>query len=164
MPFDIKETDLPGVGKRYELYLDPNRSIAVLIHSTGGRKVFYREHVDDDYTEQFELTDSQARVLGLFLVGAYYQPIAGQISEETVSGEYIKWYSVTAESGLAGRPRDEVVIEKKTETVLLGLERDGEVHSVIERDVVFEVGDRLIVIGTREAHKELNNLLIRLSI
>ncbi|MCU4750429.1 TrkA C-terminal domain-containing protein [Halobacteria archaeon AArc-curdl1] len=70
---------------------------------------------------------------------------------------------MTDESGLAGAREDEVVIESKTETTLLGLERDGEVRSVIENDVVFEVGDRLIVIGTADAHAELERLLDRIS-
>ncbi|MCU4750428.1 hypothetical protein OB919_00285 [Halobacteria archaeon AArc-curdl1] len=71
MPFDVKETVLPGVGKRYELYLDANRSIAILVRSSGERQVYFREHPDEDYEEQYALTDSQARTLGLFLVGAY---------------------------------------------------------------------------------------------
>ena len=163
MPFDVKETVLPGVGKRYELYLDANRSIAIVVRSSGERQVYFRENPNDDYEEQYALTDSQARTLGLFLVGAYYQPIAGQLSQETSGGEHIRWYSVTEDSGLAGAREDEVVIESKTETTLLGLERDGEVRSVIENDVVFEVGDRLIVIGTADAHQELERLLDRIS-
>ncbi|MWV65780.1 hypothetical protein GRS48_13260 [Halorubrum sp. JWXQ-INN 858] len=163
MPFEVKETTIPGVGKRFDLYLDANRSVAVVVHSSGERQVFYREHRSDDYDEVFRLTDTQARTFGLFLVGAYYQPVAGQLAEETSAGEHIRWYSVTAESGLAGNREDEVVIESRTDTTLLGLERDGEVRSVIENDVVFEVGDRLIVIGTAEAHRELEALLADIS-
>ncbi len=159
MPFDVKETELPGVGKRYELYLDEHRSVAVLLRSTGEREVYYRIKQEDDYDKLFDLTDSQARTLGLFLVGAYYQPIAGQVSEETQAGEHIRWYSLDSDSGLVGNRHDEVVIEAKTETTVLGLERDKEVRSVVEDDVVFEAGDRLIVVGTSEAHSELEQLL-----
>ena len=162
MPFNVTETTLPGVGKRYELFLDENRSVAVLIQSTGERQVYYRTDPGADYTEQFTLTDSQARTLGLFLVGAYYQPISGQLTEETTDGEHIRWYSVTADSPLVGVSKAEVVIEAETETTLLGLERDSVVRSVIESDTVFEVGDRLIVIGTAAAHQELELLLERL--
>ncbi|MFP9193037.1 cation:proton antiporter regulatory subunit [Natronosalvus vescus] len=163
MPFEVKETILPGIGKRYELYLDPHQSLAVVIRPSGERQLFYREHTNNDYEEIVELTDAQARAFGLFLVGAYYQPIAGQLTEQSSSGELIQWYSVTEDSGLAGVREDEVVIEAKTDTTLLGLEREGEVRSVIENNVVFEVGDRLIVIGTPEAHDELESLLERIS-
>ena len=159
MPFDVKETELPGVGKKYELYLDEERSVSVLIKTDGEREIYYRERREDDYDQQFVLTDSQARTLGLFLVGAYYQPIAAQVSEETASGEHIRWYSLTHDSGLVGNREDEVVIEEQTDTTVLGLERDGEVRSVIEDDVVFEAGDRLIVVGTADAHTDLERLL-----
>ncbi|WP_331233923.1 hypothetical protein [Natronorarus salvus] len=141
------------------MYLDEQRSNAVLIEPTGIRKVYCREGSAEDYEEQFTLTDSQVLTLGLLLVGAYYQPIAGQISEETAGGEHIRWYSVTEDSGLAGSPKDEVVIEEETETVLFGLERDGEVRWVVEDDVVFDIGDCLIVIGSDDAHQQLELLL-----
>jgi len=159
MPFQVKETTIPGVGKKYELFLNPEESVAVLLRSSGERAVFHRERVEDDYEKLFTLTDSQARTFGLFLVGAYYQPITGEIGEDTASGEYIRWYSVDEESTLSGVRRDEVVIQQKTGATLLGLERDGKVESVIENDVAFEVGDRLIVIGTESAHRDLENVL-----
>lgn len=159
MPFDVNETTLPGVGKKYEIYLDESRSIAVLIESGGERQVLFRETPADDYEKVLELTDSQARTLGLFLVGAYYQPIAAEVPEETESGEHIEWYSVTTDSQLVGQRFDEVEIEEKTGVTVLGIEHDMEVISTVSDDFVFEAGDRLIAIGTEEAHTEMEGVL-----
>ena len=154
MPFDVTETTLPGVGKKYELYLDETRCVAVLIESSGTRRVMYRDDPDEDFNEIFELTDSQARTLGLFLVGAYYQPVAGHLPEETDSGEHIEWYSITEETPLVGMQLAAASIED-TGTTLLGIEHDGAVISAPTDEYTFEVGDRLIVCATSEGHATL---------
>lgn len=151
MPFDVTETTLPGVGKKYELYLDENQCIAIILESSGTRQVLYRETAEDDFQSIFTLTDSLARTLGLFLVGAYYQPVAGHLPEETETGEHIEWYSVRTDSPLVGTRVDELGIAD-TETVLLGIEHDGKLISAPDDDFTFEVGDRLILCATDGGH------------
>ena len=159
MPFDVKETALPGVGRKYEVYLDEDRTVAIVIQPNGTRRILYRDDADEDYGELFELTDSQARTIGLFLVGAYYQPIVAEVAEETAGGEHIEWYSVTEDSPVEGTRLDEVGIEAETGATLLGIERDGDVLSTPPNGFVLEVGDRLIAIGTSEAHERVPVLL-----
>ncbi|WP_331233917.1 cation:proton antiporter regulatory subunit [Natronorarus salvus] len=156
MPFDVKETKLPGVGRKYEVLLDEDRTVATVIQPNGTRRVLYRDDPDEDYEELFELTDSQARTIGLFLVGAYYQPVAAKIAEETAGGEHIEWYSTTEDSTVEGKRLDEVGVEAETGATLLGIERAGKVLSTPPDGFVLEAGDRLIVIGTSEAHKRMN--------
>ena len=158
MPFDVQETTLPGVGKKYELYLDENRCIAIIIESSGPRRLHYREHEDDDFEEILSLTDSQARTLGLFLVGAYYQPIAAEVPEETEAGEHIEWYSVTSESPLVETPIDAIGFEELG-TVLLGIEHEGRVISAPDPDFTLSAGDRLIVCATDDGHEALQGQL-----
>lgn len=159
MPFDVKETTLPGIGKKYEVYLDANRSIAIVIETSGNREVFVRDHPDDDYERVATFTDSQARTIGLFLVGAYYQPVAGDIPEETSAGDHIEWYAVGDDSPLAGRTIGELDIEAETGVTILGIERDGTVQSVPESAFEFRGGDRLIVVASSASHAALDALL-----
>lgn len=157
--FKVKETTVPGVGKKYELHLNKNRSIAVVIQSGGSRQVLYREDPNDDYEKLFDLTDTQARTLGLFLMGAYYQPVAARLSEESARGEHIEWYAVTEDSPVLDTYSDKSDIEKRTGVKILGVERDEEIDSVPGDEFNFEAGDRLMAIGTDEAHEKLNALL-----
>ncbi|MFC6906939.1 cation:proton antiporter regulatory subunit [Halalkalicoccus tibetensis] len=157
MPFEIEETTLPGVGKRYEMYLNEDRSIAVVIQSNGSRQVFCRDDPSEDYEEVMELTDPQARTLGLFLVGAYYQPVAARLSEETARGEHIEWYAITENSPIQHMNKSDM--ERKTGVKILGVDRDGEIDSVPGDDFDFKAGDRLMVIGTDETHDKLNAVL-----
>lgn len=159
MAFDVRETTLPGIGKKYEIDLNERRSLAVLIRSDGHRELFSRADPDDDFERVLELTDAQARTVGLFLVGAYYQPISADVPEETEAGEHIEWYSVTEASPIAGRTVEDVDMEGRSGATILGIERDEEVLSTVSDDVVFEPGNRLIVVGSEDAHDAVRSLV-----
>lgn len=159
MPFDVTETTLPGVGKKFEVYLDNDRSISIIVRQDGHRDVFYREDREEDYAKCFEMTDSQARTVGLFLVGAYYQPVAAEIPETTEAGEHIEWYSLMKESSIAGQELETASIEERTGVTILGIEHEGEVISAPEDSFNLEVGCRLIAIGDQNAHDATRALL-----
>lgn len=157
MPLEIRESNLPGVGKKYEVDLDSHQSVAVIIHSNGRREVFYRDDREGtDYQEVLNLSDSQARILGLFLVGAYYQPIATKLGQQSDDGEYVDWYSVDENSTLVGLQKKEIYSESDFDGIVLGVERDSEVRSTVDDEFIFDVGDRLIVIGADSAHQKLS--------
>ena len=157
MPLEIRERDLPGVGRRYEIDLTEEQSLAVITHKNGNREIFLRDAGEtDDYEGVFDLTDSQARVLGLLLVGAYYQPIATKLGDQSASGAYVDWYSVEASSPVVGESRAEAAFEGEFDATLLGVERDGEVRSTVPDEFVFRPGDQLIVIGSNGAHRDLS--------
>lgn len=153
MPLDVRERILPGVGRRYELDLPDEESIAVVVHHEGRRELYRRAGADADYERWVRLSDSQARMLGLFLVGAYYQPVPSTLEIESGSGLYIEWYEVDDELVLSGRGLAESGIESVNSVVVLGVERDGVVRSRIPDEFEFEQGDRVIVIGSPDAHR-----------
>lgn len=158
MPLEVREQDISGVGRRYEIDIDETTSVAVLIHSGGRRELFYRDETDSpDYRKVFDLSDEEARTLGLFLVGAYYQPIATKLGAETETGEYIEWYTVDDRSGVAGVQRNDIGVGSGTGATLLAVERDGEVESTVPDEFTYAVGDRLIVLGSDDAHRKLTD-------
>lgn len=157
--FKVKETTVPGVGKEYELYLSKNRSIVVVIQSGGRRQVLYQEDSSEDYEKLFDLTDTQAWTLGLFLVGTYYRPVAARLSEESARGEHIEWYAVIEDSLVLDTYTDKSDIERRTGVKVLDVERDEEIDSVPGDEFNFAAGDRLMATGTDEAHEKLNALL-----
>lgn len=159
MPFDVTETTLPGVGRRYEVDLDETRSVAITLEPSGQRQVFYREHADADYERITTLTDSQARTIGLFLVGAYYQPVAGSLPEETRSGQHIEWYSVAADGPAVGMTLADLDIDGIEGTHLLGIEQNGTVDSSPAPETTLSAGDRLIIIATPDAHGTIEDKL-----
>lgn len=155
MPVEVRERDIPGVGMRYEIDLDDHQTVTVLLYSNGRRKIYYRDSEEsEDFETVFDLSDTQARTLGLFLVGAYYQPIATKFGQESSSGRYVDWYAVDPGSPLDGVGRETVSFTDEYGVTLLAVERDDTVHSTVEDTFTFAAGDSLIVLGTDGQHNE----------
>jgi len=155
MPLEVRERDIPGVGMRYEIDLDGRQTVMVLLH-TNGRREIYRRDTDesDDFEPMFNLSDAQARTLGLFLVGAYYQPIATKFGQESSSGRYVDWYAVDSGTPLDGVERGTVPFSEEFGVTLLAVERDDAVHSTVDDAFTFAAGDSLIVLGTDGRHND----------
>lgn len=155
MPLEVREQSIPGVGKKYELDIDTHRTVSVLIHSNGRRELFYRnDEESEDFQELLDLTDAQARTLGLFLVGAYYQPISTNLGQQSKGGAYVDWYAVEEDSVLFEAARSAVDFGNAT---LLGVDREGTIHSTVEDEFTFQIGDQLIVVGTDGAHETFSD-------
>lgn len=159
MPLEIRERELPGAGVKYEVDLSADESVAVLIHTSGRRTLYYRDHPDADYEPVIELSDSQARALGLLLVGAYYQPVPTQLGEITPTDERIKWHQLGEDHDAVGRSIGEIDAESKTDAAILAVTRDGERTANPEGSFVLEANDDLAAIGTQKAHEALGALL-----
>ncbi len=77
MPINVKETELPGVGKKY-VYETEDCEVIVIIRNDGRRELFRRDDPDDDAEELLDLNDQEARIIGTILEGAYFQPVADE--------------------------------------------------------------------------------------
>jgi len=140
---------------RYEIDLNDHQTVTVLLHTNGRREIYYRDTEEsDDFESMFDLSDTQARTLGLFLVGAYYQPIATKFGQESSSGRYVDWYAIDPGSPLDGVKRETIPFVDEYGVTLLAVEREDTVHSTVDGAFAFAAGDSLIVLGTDGEHKD----------
>lgn len=158
MPLEIRERELPGVGVRYEVDLTQEESIATVIHNSGRRGLYYREDPAADYEIVAELSDSQARALGLLLVGAYYQPVPARTGEVTPTDEHTKWYQIRQNAPAVGKTVGEIDAGTDGEAAILAVVRSGERTAHPPETFTLAVDDHLVVIGDQAAHQELDDL------
>jgi K+/H+ antiporter YhaU regulatory subunit KhtT len=71
MSREIQETELPGIGRRFDL-AGIDGTVSVVIHHSGRRDMYVREARPRDEPTTLALTDHQARQLGAILAGAYF--------------------------------------------------------------------------------------------
>ncbi|MDL5362701.1 cation:proton antiporter regulatory subunit [Halalkalicoccus sp. NIPERK01] len=157
---DVSETDLPGVGKRFEVELEEGGVAVVVIHNSGRRELFYRESPDADGEELLDLTDRESRVVGSILEGAFFQPVRTQAPETTLGeGVILEWYTLERDSPVVGETLEESDIRRRTGATIIAVERGEEVFASPEADFTLRAGDVAVAVGTRENQTELENLL-----
>lgn len=154
----VYESDLPGVGKKFEVELDGDQRLVVVTHNTGKREV-YRRHGDDDAEKLFELSDRLARQVGTILEGAYFQPVATETTETMLDEDTMfEWVSVVEGSDLVGHTLEALDFREETGASVVAVQRDGETESNPGAGTTVRAGDTLVVIGPRAACDEVERL------
>jgi TrkA domain protein len=156
---DVSETDLPGVGKRFDVDIGGDETAIVLVHNTGRRELFVRRDPDADAEELLDLSDEEARVVGSILEGAHFQPKATDLTETLIGDNVmLEWYDLASDAELVGQTLDGADVRKRTGATVAAIERDGDVVQSPNPDFEFRAGDQVIVVGSRENHEAFREL------
>lgn len=155
----ITESDLPGVGKKFEIELVDGEMV-VVIHNTGKRELFYRPKPNADSEKVFEFGDDLARTIGSIIEGAHFQPLEPAIQETTLPGGILlEWYELYPGSGLIGETLESAEVGNRTGFTVVAIQRDDETIDSPPPETTLKEGDTVIGVGTRENCEAFEELL-----
>jgi len=146
---DIREQELPGIGRRYSLPTEDGE-VSVVIHHSGRRDIYLSDTLGRRPPSVATLSDNQARRLGAVLAGAYFQPTLINRIESVVGGLLIDWVTIPAGSPGAGRSIAELQVRRQTRMTIVAILRGDEVVVVPEPTEVLGAGDQVVVVGRPE--------------
>jgi TrkA domain protein len=147
---DVREVDLPGVGKKFALTTSEGERLTIIIHNTGDRELYnFRENEDFPF-HALRLDDSESRKLSAILGGAYFQPTAVASMDMLLEQLAIEWVKTGKESRLAGKSIAELDVRKSTGASVLAILRGKQIVANPEPEEVFNVGDTAVIAGSRE--------------
>lgn len=146
----VYETDIPGVGRKFELDLGGGARAVVLLHHDGRCEVFRRDAPDADSEKVLELTNQQANHLGSILEGAYFETVAIDDLSVPLGDAIIQWHEVSEASPLAGRTLRDSKLRTETGASVIAIQRGDETLPNPASEEVVDEGDILVVLGTRE--------------
>ncbi len=155
----IYETEVPGVGHKFELDVDGDARLVVIIHHDGKRDVYLRPEEDADSEQLFSLTGKQARQLGSILEGSYFQPVELDEVEVPLGESFIEWHEVDADAPLVGETLADANLRERTGVSVIAIQRGEETISNPGPGATVESGDVLVTIGSREEQGALEALL-----
>lgn len=155
----VYETDVPGVGRKFELELDDGERAVVVHHHDGRREVFRRPDPDADSRKVFDLSDRQARHLGSVLSGAYFESVAVEDLAVPLGDAIIEWVEVEDGSPFDGRTLAESAIRQETGVSVIAVQRGEETVANPPADFTVEAGDLLVTLGTRQEQAALDDML-----
>lgn len=167
MRVDIEVQDLPGIGRRYEVYGEYDSRVAVVLHNTGRRDIYVFErppsskNPDDEAAADavVQLSDAQARNLGAILGGAYFKPAMVEEVEAVIGSLLIDWVTLAEDSPVLGQSIEALRIRQQTGMTVAAIVRGRDAIPMPEPSEVLEAGDRLVVVGRREDLQKFTDLI-----
>jgi TrkA domain protein len=154
----VYESDLPGVGKKFEIEIDDDQRLVIVTHNTGKREVFIRTG-EEDSEKLFDLSDRLARQVGTILEGAYFQPVTSDTTETMLGDDSVlEWVKVADGSDIVGKSLEELDFRNETGASVVSIQRGDETKANPGPETVIRGEDTLIILGTREACRDVEAL------
>lgn len=156
---EVYETDVPGVGRKFEMPIDDGERLIVLIHHNGKRELFVRPSEGADSERVASLTGNQARKLGTILEGSYFQPVELDQVQVPLGEAIIEWVDVEDDSPIVGQTLRNCDARGRTGVSIIAIQRGEETLANPDPDVEVRAGDILVALGTREEQAALTELV-----
>lgn len=156
---DVKEHDLPGVGKKFALSTRGGDRLTLIIHNSGHRELYLFETGEDFPACAVRMEDAEARKLGTLLAGAYFQPTPSESMDMILGQMAVEWIKVRPESPLAGTSIGGAAVRKRTGASIIAVLRGGDALPNPGPEHVITAGDTLVVVGERAQVRRLDALL-----
>lgn len=155
----IYEAEVPGVGHKFELELNGDERLVVIIHHDGKRDVYRRPDPDADSDLLFSLSDKQARQFGSILEGAHFQPVELEEVQVPLGDSLIEWYDVDEGAEIVGETLEAANIRESVGVSVLAIQRDEKTIANPGPDEVIAAGDTVVAIGTGDELHAFETLL-----
>jgi TrkA domain protein len=156
---DVHQTDLPGVGVRYDFLTSDGERVGVLVHRSGRRELLvYRSDDPDECRTLLELDGTDARTL-VELLGA--SRVSEHLAEvqQRVAGLAIEWLRVERGAPLVGTSLADAQVHTTTGVSIVAILRGGETLVAPGADDVLRADDTIVAVSTPEGIERLRPAL-----
>lgn len=146
----IRETELPGVGKKYTLETQSAGQVAIVLHRTGKREIYHFPPGANIPSEVIDLTAEEAQQVGGILSQTHFEAKQDSSTELVMKELTIEWIKVPDDHSFIGQSIRDLEVRKRTGATIIAILREGK--SLINPDPaeLLGLGDTLMVIGSLE--------------
>lgn len=155
----IEETQLPGVGVRYEFLTEDGERVGVVHHRGGRREMFVcRAEEPDSVALSVDLTDDEAHTLGEMMGVATVVKKLNDL-QQSIEGLAIDWLTVDPGTPYAGRTIGDARIRTRSGVSVVAVIRETIPHPAPGPEFHVEAGDTLVVVGTPKGIEAVTDIL-----
>jgi TrkA domain protein len=156
---DIEETRLPGIGLRHDFVTRQGRRIGVISQKNGSRELFMYDPDDPDACRAvIDLTPEESEVVAELLGAPRVIERLARLREQ-VEGIATEGIPITATSPYTGRTLADAQIRSRTGASVVAVIRGEQVVPSPGPDFRFQVGDKVVVVGTEDGVHEAAKIL-----
>ncbi|PLR78029.1 hypothetical protein CU633_07150 [Bacillus sp. V3-13] len=154
---DIRESELPGIGQKFEIITKSKDKVVIIIHDDGRREIYHFD--DNDYEESISsvtFNDSEARQVAAILGGMVYKPQALETVEMAFAGLVIEWFKVEPNAPIVNQTIGGLDVRNQYGVTIIAIMKKS-LRKVISPgpDTLIEAGDTLVISGERSELKSL---------
>ena len=158
----IRETTLPGVGRKFQVEMTSGDRLVIVIHDDGTRELYhFTKKNPDRVASVVTLADSEARQIAGIIGGLTYVPKALPSAEIVLDDLLLEWYTIEPRSVCIGKSiRDLQVRTVSGASIVSIIEPDRIKRINPEADTILNEGATLILAGDRRTITNLKRLLV----
>ncbi|MGX5436999.1 cation:proton antiporter regulatory subunit [Bacillus thuringiensis] len=158
---NIRESELPGIGYKFQIVTKGNEKMVIVIHDDGRREMYHFDLDHEESISSISLRDSEARQIAAILGGMVYKPRALENVEMVFEGLAIEWFKVENSAPAIGKTIGDLEIRKTySVTIIAVMKKNMKKLFNPGPETVIEEGDMLVVSGEREEIKKIINELL----
>ncbi|NQD72573.1 cation:proton antiporter regulatory subunit [Sphingobacterium shayense] len=156
----VRESDLIGIGKKYQIETEAGDNMVVVIHDDGKRELYRSENEDSETHCVMTLSDEESRQVAGIIGGLSYKPKALETMEFALDDLRIEWYKVGEANDGVNKSIGELEVRQRTGASIIAAIRDDE--TIINPGPEYRIapGTTLVVAGKKTNIKLLKEILI----
>jgi TrkA domain protein len=157
----IRESDLPGIGRKFQLEARSGDRLVIVIHDDGRRELYHFDSNDpDELLSMVTLSDTEARQVAGIIGGLNYAPKALESASINLDDLLIEWYKVEPGSQAIGKTIGQLQVRQTTGATIMALiEKDGSKRINPGSDQMLVEDATLVVAGERQQVQSFKRLI-----
>ena len=158
----VRESDLPGIGRKFEIEVAGGDKMVIIIHDDGQREIyhFYRDD-PDECVSMITLDDEDARAAAAIIGGLAYRPRAMDNVDVVINNLVIEWYKVEEGYYCIGKSIGELEIRNRTGVTIIAVLEKSCKHVNPGAELKFTAGSTVVITGERKDLKAVKVYLQR---
>ncbi|MFZ5642200.1 MAG: cation:proton antiporter regulatory subunit [Bacillota bacterium] len=157
-----RESDLPGIGKKFQINTRSGDKLVIIIHDDGRREMHH--FYDDDPEESLSmvtLDDAEARRVGGILGGMAYMPKSLESVDVAFDEMVIEWYKVEPEAKSIGKTIGDLHIRKRTGAAIIAIVKRDQMKIINPGPgQIIKEGATIVILGDRGQVKACKRLIV----
>ena len=155
----VRESDLIGIGKKYQIETDAGDSMVVVIHDDGRRELYRYDQEESESKCVMTLSDEESRQVAGIIGGLSYKPKALETIEVALDDLIIEWYKVEGHASSVGKTIGDLEVRQRTGASIIAAIKEDDTIINPGPNYTITADTTLVVAGKRYHIKHLKEVL-----